>query len=178
MTTVHPAAIAGATLIAIEPALEFHGVNMPTTPTGSRTTLEFPTVLTRSKLLRTSLKCKKMFAARLLEPFARSCGAPYSMTVASMRASIRLATDSCNFCRHSIRYSLLLCEKPLNASFAAAMAFCVSRLQHRLPMRRVAPENDAGIGGRANRDLRSDPHGLAPTRKACGRIPRRWVRAR
>jgi len=25
MTTVHPAAIAGATLIAIEPALEFHG---------------------------------------------------------------------------------------------------------------------------------------------------------
>ena len=32
MTTVHPAAIAGATLIAIEPALEFHGVNMPTTP--------------------------------------------------------------------------------------------------------------------------------------------------
>src|SRR5580704_8791745 len=32
MTTVHPAAIAGATLIAIEPALEFQGVNMPTTP--------------------------------------------------------------------------------------------------------------------------------------------------
>jgi hypothetical protein len=28
MTTVHPAAIAGATLIAIEPAPEFHGVNM------------------------------------------------------------------------------------------------------------------------------------------------------
>src|SRR6266478_629632 len=75
MTTVHPAAIAGATLIAIEPALEFHGVNMPTTPTGSSTTLDFPTVLRRSTPLRTSLKCRKMLAARLLEPFARSCGA-------------------------------------------------------------------------------------------------------
>src|SRR6266404_5827899 len=29
MTTVHPAAIAGATLIAIEPALECHGVVQP-----------------------------------------------------------------------------------------------------------------------------------------------------
>src|SRR5260370_11062926 len=70
MTTVHPAAIAGATLIAIEPALEFQGVNMPTTPAGSMTTLEVPTVLARSKSLRTSLKCRKMFAARLFEPFA------------------------------------------------------------------------------------------------------------
>src|SRR5882762_8089243 len=69
MTTVHPAAIAGATLIAIEPALEFHGVNMPTTPAGSITTLDVPTVLARSKFSRTSLKCRKMFAARLLEPF-------------------------------------------------------------------------------------------------------------
>src|SRR5436309_3717191 len=77
MTTVHPAAIAGATLIAIEPALEFHGVNMPTTPAGSITTLDVPTVLTRSKSSRTFFKCRKMFAARLLEPFARSCGAPY-----------------------------------------------------------------------------------------------------
>src|SRR5882762_6846169 len=57
MTTVHPAAIAGATLIAIEPALEFHGVNMPTTPAGSITTLDVPTVLTRSKSSRTFLKC-------------------------------------------------------------------------------------------------------------------------
>jgi hypothetical protein len=43
MTTVHPAAIAGATLIAIEPALEFHGVDMPTMPAGSITTLDVPT---------------------------------------------------------------------------------------------------------------------------------------
>ena len=50
MTTVHPAAIADATLIAIEPALEFQGVNMPTTPVGSITILDVPTVLTRSKL--------------------------------------------------------------------------------------------------------------------------------
>src|SRR3984885_1569569 len=81
MTTVHPAAIAGATLIAIEPALEFHGVNMPTTPAGSITTLDVPTVLTRSKSSRTFLKCRKMFAARLLEPFARSCGAPLSTAI-------------------------------------------------------------------------------------------------
>src|SRR5579862_6884148 len=72
MTTVHPAAIAGATFTAIEPALEFQGVNMPTTPAGSIKTLDVPTVLTRSKSSRTFLKCRKMFAARLLEPFARS----------------------------------------------------------------------------------------------------------
>src|ERR1700686_3366850 len=58
-------------------------INMPTTPAGSMTTLEVPTVLARSKSLRTSLKCRKMLAARLFEPFARSCGAPYSRTVAS-----------------------------------------------------------------------------------------------
>src|SRR6266404_4324539 len=71
MTTVHPAAIAGATLIAIEPALEFHGVNMPTTPAGSITILDVPTVLTRSKSSRTFLKCRKMFAARLLQPLQK-----------------------------------------------------------------------------------------------------------
>src|SRR5579862_6229690 len=40
MTTVHPAAIAGPTSIAIEPALEFHGLNMLTTPAGTSTILE------------------------------------------------------------------------------------------------------------------------------------------
>ena len=35
MTTVQPAAMAGATLMAIEPALEFHGVKTATTPSGS-----------------------------------------------------------------------------------------------------------------------------------------------
>jgi hypothetical protein len=44
MTTVHPAAIAGATLIAIEPALEFQGVKMATTPTGSSRTCNLPQI--------------------------------------------------------------------------------------------------------------------------------------
>jgi hypothetical protein len=50
MTTVHPAAIAGATLIAIEPALEFHGVDMPTMPAGSITTLDVPTWAGRQRV--------------------------------------------------------------------------------------------------------------------------------
>src|SRR5258705_2068895 len=41
-------------------SLEFHGVNMPTTPAGSITSLDMPTVLTRSKSSRTLLKCRKM----------------------------------------------------------------------------------------------------------------------
>src|ERR1700735_1206290 len=44
---------------------------MPPPPAGSMMTLEVPTVLARSKSLRTSLKCRKMLAARLFEPFAR-----------------------------------------------------------------------------------------------------------
>src|SRR5579872_4522340 len=84
MTTVHPAAIAGATSIAIEPALEFHGVNMPTTPAGSSTTLEadssdqievfedFPEVQENIRreivgALRTVLRCTVFHDRRLNE---------------------------------------------------------------------------------------------------------------
>src|ERR1700674_1504754 len=99
ITTVQPEAIAGANFTAIEPALEFHGVNMATTPTGSNTVFEVPTVVVRSKSWSTPLKFRKIFAARLLEPFARSCGAPYYDNVAWTRSSIRLDTDSCSRCR-------------------------------------------------------------------------------
>src|ERR1700686_136148 len=116
MTTVHPAAIAGATLIAIEPALEFQGVNMPTTPAGSMTTLEVPTVLARSKSLRTSLKCRKMLAARLFEPFARSCGAPYSRTVAS------------NELIHSLGNGIMQPLQAVDAVFLAALRKGIERL--------------------------------------------------
>jgi hypothetical protein len=40
---VHPAASAGATLQAIWLSGQFHGVIIPTTPTGSRSTTALPT---------------------------------------------------------------------------------------------------------------------------------------
>jgi len=49
---LHPAAIAGATLIAIEPALEFHGVNMPTTPAGFHHDLRCATVFSQVEILK------------------------------------------------------------------------------------------------------------------------------
>ena len=129
---VHPAAIAaGATLIAIEPASRIPWrkyAHWP--PAGSITILDVPTVLTRFEIFEDFLEVQEnvrrevVGALRTFGLAVRRIPRPLLQRVGSIRF---MATASLQPLQElHVRYSLLLCEKELKASFAAPMAFRAS----------------------------------------------------
>ncbi len=126
-TMVLPVASAGKTLQAIWLSGQFHGVIMPTTPTGSHTCKVGPSSRSNAKPSSTSMAFWQWPASRpTCGPLARLSGAPISSLTAVASSSLRVSISAWIARSRVSRSSLLVWLKPSNALRAATTALSTS----------------------------------------------------
>ncbi|MCY1223220.1 hypothetical protein D9M72_353380 [compost metagenome] len=108
MTAVQPAATAVASFPAIKPLLAFHGMMMPTTPSGVNCTSEKPIFFVKSNFSKVAIAAVNPLSVNSMLILQNCKVPPYSSTITSTSSSFRLDTASCIRFKYSIRSAFVV----------------------------------------------------------------------